>query len=114
MSSIQLSKRKEGALLGKKSLEHLKKTFKVEFTSYPCTVYFSKNNLLKNKIKIRSDRGFGGKCLFINDFRNLQKLKIYGLFLVFVPMTEYLLRLSDRIRAVTFTVTETVWISQLP
>ena len=50
---IILSKRKEGVLWGKKDSSTFKKIFnlKAEFTSWLCTVFFSKNDLLKNKLK---------------------------------------------------------------
>ena len=111
-----MSKKEEGALWEKKVSSTFKKSSpsKVEFTSEPCTVNFPKNNLLKNKKRFGVTGASVEKKLLVNDLRNLQKLKIYGLFLFFVPTTEYLLRLSHKIRAATFAGAETVWISPLP
>ena len=88
--------------------------FKVEFTSQPQTGFGSKIDVGKNKKIFQLDGGFGGKYLFVNDLQNNQKYKISNYFRVRVPMTEYLLRLSDEIPDIFFTMLVIHFIAMWP
>ena len=57
---------------------------------------------IKNIFHIDGD--LDGNCFYVNDLRNLQNSKMYCFWGVFVPTTEYLLRLSDKTCAITFTM----------
>ena len=76
---------------------------------------FSKK-LIRERIKkiFHIDGDLGGNCFHVNDLRNLQNSKMYCFLGVFVPTTEYLLRLSDKTRAITFTMLDILFSSVSP
>ena len=76
---------------------------------------FSKK-LIRERIKkiFHIDGDLDGNCFYVNDLRNLQNSKMYCFLGVFVPTTEYLLRLSDKTRAITFTMLDILFSSVSP